>query len=101
MGRDPDAGAAGPGDSARPHPAVRRRTIDVDGAERPYTDLLRWIGIPGEAYLPSTVVPVGLTPDGLPVGVQIVGPYLDDRTTLDVAARLLELSGPCPRPPGF
>ncbi len=35
------------------------RTIDVDGAERPYTDLLRWVGIPGEAYLPSTVVPSG------------------------------------------
>ena len=78
-----------------------RRTIDVDGAERPYTDLLRWVGVPGEAYLPSTVVPVGLTPAGLPVGVQVVGPYLHDRTTLDVAARLLELSGGCPRPPGF
>jgi amidase len=77
------------------------RTIDVDGTERPYTDLLRWVGVPGEAYLPSTVVPVGLTPAGLPVGVQVVGPYLHDRTTLDVAARLFELSGGCPRPPGF
>jgi amidase len=93
----------------QPLPAIRHdhsepfgaRTIDVDGTERPYTDLLRWAGIPGEAYLPSTVVPVGRTPAGLPVGVQVVGPYLHDRTTLHLAARLFELSGGCPRPPGF
>jgi amidase len=93
----------------QPLPAIRHdhsqpfgaRTIDVDGTERPYTDLLRWVGISGEAYLPSTVVPVGLTPAGLPVGVQVVGPYLHDRTTLHLAARLFELSGGCPRPPGF
>jgi amidase len=83
------------------HSPFGSRTIDVDGRERPYTDLLRWVGVPGEAYLPSTAVPVGLTPAGLPVGVQVVGPYLHDRTTLDVAARLLELCGGCPRPPGF
>jgi hypothetical protein len=33
--------------------------------------------------------------------VQVVGPYLHDRTTLDLASRLLELLGGVPRPPGF
>ena len=38
---------------------------------------------------------------GLPVGVQIVGPYLHDRTALAFAAAVAELVGPCPTPPGF
>jgi amidase len=76
------------------------RSIDVDGQERPYLDLMRWVGIVGVAYLPATVVPVGLTAAGLPVGVQVVGAYLHDRTTLDLARHLLELIGGCPRPPG-
>jgi amidase len=65
------------------------RSIDVDGAERPYADLIYWTSLIGMAYLPSTVVPVGLTPEGLPVGVQVVGPYLEDRTAFS-AARLVE-----------
>jgi amidase len=89
--------AAIPHDHSSP---LTGRTIEVNGAARPYTDLLRWVGVPGEAYLPATVVPVGLTPAGLPVGVQVVGPYLHDHLTLDLAARLLELCGSCPRPPG-
>ena len=35
--------------------------------------------------LPSTALPSGLSPDGLPVGVQIVGPWLEDRTPLKLA----------------
>ena len=35
--------------------------------------------------LPSTCVPVGRTEGGLPVGVQIIGPYLEDRTTIALA----------------
>ena len=44
------------------------RTIDVDGAGRPYWDQIKWMGLTGVAYLPATVVPIGLTRDGLPVG---------------------------------
>ncbi len=77
------------------------RTIDVDSEQHPYVHLMHWVGIVGEAHLPSTVVPVGLTAGGLPVGVQVVGPYLHDCTTLDLARRLLDLLGGVPRPPGF
>jgi amidase len=45
------------------------------------------------------VVPVGRTADGLPIGVQIVGPYLEDRTTLAVARALVERLGPIQAPP--
>jgi amidase len=47
------------------------------------------------------VVPIGCLRKGLPVGIQVVGPYLEDRTTLDLAKRLLALLGGCPRPTGF
>jgi amidase len=54
----------------------------------------------GACYLPATVIPVGLK-NGLPVGIQIVGAYLEDRTTLDLADQMLTLLGSPSRPPGF
>ena len=76
------------------------RTITVAGATRPYYDNCSWVGLTGVAFLPATVVPVGLV-DGLPVGVQIAGPFLEDRTTLAVARFLEEALGGCTRPAGF
>jgi amidase len=90
----------------QPRPAIRHdhsepqwdRRVDIDGVDRPYLDLFHWIAPAGLAYLPSTVVPVGMNASGLPIGVQIVGPYLGDRTTLEVARRIAEITGGCPRP---
>ena len=64
-------------------------------------DAIRWSAPAGACWLPATVVPVGFAPDGLPVGIQIIGPYLGDRTTLDLAARLAEIVGPPAHPAGF
>jgi len=50
--------------------------------------------------LPSTLAPVGRTPAGLPVGPQVVGPYLEDRTTIDFATRLADVIGGYTPPPG-
>jgi amidase len=81
---------------------MTRRTIDVDGVSRPYVDQMTWMGLTGVVYLPATVVPVGVTRDeGLPVGIQIAGPFLEDKTCLAVA-RLVEAAlGGFRRPPGF
>ncbi|MDH3756005.1 MAG: amidase family protein, partial [Acidimicrobiia bacterium] len=87
--------AAIPHDHSEPQFA---RTVDIDGVERPYLDLFTWIAPAGVAYLPTTVVPVGIGDDGLPIGVQIVGPFLHDHTTLRLAAVIAELYGGCPRP---
>ncbi len=76
------------------------RTVIVGGEQRSYWDMTAWMAPAGACYLPVTVVPVGLS-NGLPVGIQIVGPYLGDRTTLDVGKHLLALMGGCPRPPDF
>ncbi|HJY84017.1 MAG TPA: amidase, partial [Candidatus Binatia bacterium] len=51
----------------------------VGGEQRPYWNLLTWMAPAGACYLPATVVPVGCLANGLPVGIQIVGPYLEDR----------------------
>jgi|EndMetStandDraft_7_1072992.scaffolds.fasta_scaffold34207_3 amidase len=76
------------------------RVIRVDGEIRPYTDLMAWIALATLTHLPATVVPVGFTPSGLPVGIQIVGPYLEDRTTLAVARLIEQLLGGFVAPPG-
>jgi amidase len=77
------------------------RTLTVNGKSIPYTDLLNWIAPATMCKLPATVVPVGRTPDGLPIGIQIVGSHLEDHTTLDFGRRLAELTGGFTPPPGF
>jgi amidase len=42
---------------------------------------------------PAITVPAGLTPSGLPVGLQLVGPYGADRRLLEIAAGLMEVLG--------
>ncbi len=77
------------------------RTVSVGGETRPYWNLTTWMAPAGACYLPATVVPVGKLKDGLPIGIQIVGPYLHDHTTLALAGHLLAILGRCPQPPGF
>ena len=67
------------------------RRIRVDSVERPYSDQLLWMGLTGVAWLPATVVPVGMTSRGLPVGAQIAGPFLEDRTCLAIGGHLESL----------
>jgi amidase len=77
------------------------RTVLVGGEQKPYWELTTWMAPAGVCYLPATVIPVGRLSNGLPVGIQIAGPYLEDRTTLDLARHLLASLGGCPRPSGF
>jgi amidase len=77
------------------------RTIEVNGKRVPTTDQLFWAGYPGVAFLPASVAPCGLTPDGLPVGVQIVGPQYGDRTTIHFARLLEREFQPFTPPPGY
>jgi len=86
-------------DHTPPHLGVRMTL--VNGVPRPLDDAIVWAGFGSAALLPATVAPVGRTSGGLPVGVQIVGPYLEDRTTIDVARRLADVIGGYVRPPGF
>lgn len=75
------------------------RRIVVDGTPHPYMDQLFWPGVATFAGLPSTAVPLGLARDGLPVGMQVVGPLMGDRTTIAFALLMEEAFGPPPRLP--
>ena len=83
------------------HSNINHRTITVDGQTRDYWDQIIWPGMASMAGLPATVAPVGLASDGLPVGIQIVGPYLEDRSTVDFARRLGEVVGGYEPAPAF
>jgi len=92
------ATAAFPHDHSEPAPA---RTMTVNGKAVPYFAQLFWAGLATASLLPSTVAPVGLTREGLPVGLQIVGPEMGDRSTIWLAGQLAALIGGYTPPPGL
>ncbi|MEU8898670.1 amidase [Nocardia sp. NPDC048505] len=64
------------------------RVLDIDGTPHPYFDQLVWAGVATMPGLPATAIPAGRSPDGLPVGVQLIGPMFEDRTPLRLAELL-------------
>ena len=77
------------------------RVVDIDGKQFPYFDQLAWPEIATTPGLPATAVPVALSDAGLPIGVQIVGPYLEDRTTIAFAGLVEREFGGFVVPPGY
>ena len=61
------------------------RTHVIDGQVTPYGAQVAWPAIATLANLPATSVPIGATKSGLPIGAQIIGPYLEDLTALGFA----------------
>jgi len=61
------------------------RTLTIDGVATPYFDQLAWPGVATFPNLPATAVPIGHGEGGLPIGAQVIGPYLEDRTALAFA----------------
>ena len=89
---------------AYPHdhsPQQEARRIKIDGKDYAYPDQLAWPGIATLPGLPATAIPLGLSPEGLPVGVQIVGPWLEDRTPLKLAELIEREFGGFVPPPVF
>jgi amidase len=76
------------------------RKIAIDGKEFPYHQLLVWADPATTCHLPATVVPLGVV-DGLPVGVQIIGPEHEDRTPLALAKLIEREFGGFVAPPGY
>ncbi|MGE0415377.1 MAG: amidase family protein, partial [Acetobacteraceae bacterium] len=77
------------------------RMIEVNGQRVLTTDQMFWAGISGFYLLPATAAPLGFSPTGLPVGVQIVGPQFGDRQTIAVARLLEEAWQGFVAPPGW
>jgi amidase len=65
------------------HSPIESRRIEIDGRSYAYLDAqIVWVELATTPGLPATVAPIDRTETGLPIGVQIIGPYLEDRTTI-------------------
>jgi amidase len=82
-------------------PEQETRRVIIDGKAYPYPDQLAWPGVATLPGLPSTAIPTGLSTAGLPTGVQIVGPWLEDRTPLKLAELIEREFGGFVAPPMF
>lgn len=88
--------AAFPLEEIRPR---EERVLRINGRDVDYNDQLFWAGLATLPSLPATAAPIGFV-DHLPVGVQVVGPAFEDRTTLAFAAELERLH-PFTPPAGY
>jgi amidase len=87
-----------PHDHSQPN---EKRIIRTPEGPRKYSDMAFWISFATLTGLPATTAPVGLTREGLPVGIQILGPYLEDATPIDVAGGLTDVIGGFRPPKGY
>lgn len=87
--------------AAFPHDqrAWEERTITVNGKPARYGDQFQWPGLATLGGLPATALPAGFSQDGLPVGVQAIGPYLEDRTPIQFAMLVEQAFGGFKPPP--
>ena len=83
------------------HMPLHERMINTPEGKRPYLDLFRWMAFATLTGCPATVAPVGRTPGGLPVGMQIMGPYLEDATPINIAGLMADVVGGFEAPPGY
>jgi amidase len=77
------------------------RKLGIDGSKVPYSDQSAWIGIATLCGLPATTMPIGHSDHGLPIGVQIIGGFLDDRTTIAFASLIEREFGGFTPPPNL
>ena len=87
--------------SPRPQNALFGATYRDRWDEYPYFDQLVWPEIATTPGLPATVIPIDRSETGLPIGVQIVGPYLEDRTTIAFAELMEREFGGFVPPPSY
>ena len=71
---------------------LSERWMKVGERDVRYVLLGAWACLIGSVYLPSTSVPVGQTAEGLPVGIQVVAPYLHDRTAIAIGGLISEMA---------
>ncbi len=80
---------------------IADRVLDVDGTAVPHLIAMAWCGAIGSALLPVVTLPIGPTPAGLPVGIQVIGPFLSDLRLLQIAELLQAAAGTAFTPPPY
>ncbi|RVT89758.1 amidase [Sphingomonas crocodyli] len=91
------------GTAAFPHNDAEpmKRVLTIDGQDSPYFNQIGWIAPATFGHLPATSAPIAQTAGGLPIGVQIIGPSLEDRTPIRFARLIEEAFGGYRPPVGF
>lgn len=87
-----------PHDHSEPFAA---RKLSTPEGPRPYSDITPWIMAPTLTGCPATAAPAGRTATGLPVGIQIMGPYMEDATTIEFARLIVDVIGGFEAPKAF
>lgn len=81
--------------------AQEERRLDIDGQQTPYENFIAYPAVATLPGHPATAFPVGIGTSGLPIGLQAIGPYLEDRTPIRFAALLAREIGGYMPPPGY
>ena len=91
------------GTAAFPHTDAEpmKRVLTIDGQDSPYFGQIGWIAAATFGHLPATSAPIAQTKGGLPIGVQIIGPSLEDRTPIRFARLIEEAFGGYVPPSGY
>jgi len=79
--------------------APGERLLDVDGTAARYADQIVWATIATLNGLPATTLPIARSPEGLPIGAQLIGAFLEDRTTIALAGMIERALGCAFTPP--
>jgi amidase len=88
--------AAFPHDNEQPY---GKRSLSVNGTDAPYRGILFWAGLATMPHLPSVAIPIGQTADGLPVGMQLIGPKWSDHKILSIGEEISSVLGQHFTPP--
>lgn len=83
------------------HRAFGQRKLTINGAERPYFEQIFWASLAINAYLPGTIIPTGPSAEGLPIGVQLIGPAYGDLKTIGLAKQLEKAGFAFTPPPDY
>ena len=76
-------------------------TFTVNGRSVPYVHCLCYPALSTVPGQPATAFPVGLSREGLPIGLQAIGPYLEDLTPIRFTALLAREIGGYRKPSGY
>ena len=89
--------------NAFPHTDVphAERQLDVNGETVKYDRQMLYPSLGNLSGHPATAFPAGLTRSGLPIGLQAIGPYLEDCTPIRFVALVAQEFGGFRRPPGY
>jgi amidase len=81
-----------------PISAMLKHTVDIDGVQVDHFLHSFYPSLASFAGQPATAFPAGLGREGLPIGLQAIGPYLEDRTPIRFAGLVAQ---PFRQPPSF